>query len=131
MHPIASRVQHAFQASNAYELSIRPGQTVFIAPREVQNTHKLLNTGWLLATVDNVTSGMIPVNYVAHPSTMGAEAAPSCPQTMETNADAMPATREAPAMTALQFDAPKSAEVGAGVVDSTLWSDDVKRTFSA
>lgn len=68
MNPIATKVQHPFQATNPYELTIRPGQVVHIAPRDVQNTHKLLNTGWLLATVDNVTSGMIPVNYIEHPS---------------------------------------------------------------
>lgn len=37
---------------------------VRLAPREVQQTHKLLNTGWALATVDNRTSGLIPINYV-------------------------------------------------------------------
>lgn len=35
-----------------------------LAPREVQQTHKLLNTGWALATVDNKTSGLVPINYV-------------------------------------------------------------------
>lgn len=37
---------------------------VKLAPREVQQTHKLLNTGWALATVDNKTSGLVPINYV-------------------------------------------------------------------
>lgn len=35
-----------------------------LAPREVQQTHKLLNTGWALATIDNKTSGLVPINYV-------------------------------------------------------------------
>lgn len=35
-----------------------------LAPREVQQTHKLLNTGWALATIDNTTSGLVPINYV-------------------------------------------------------------------
>lgn len=37
---------------------------VQLAPREVQQTHKLLNTGWALATIDNKTSGVVPINYV-------------------------------------------------------------------
>lgn len=35
-----------------------------MAPREVQQTHKLLNTGWALATVDNKTSGLVPISYI-------------------------------------------------------------------
>lgn len=30
----------------------------------MQQTHKLLNTGWALATIDNKTSGLVPINYV-------------------------------------------------------------------
>lgn len=65
---------YPFDATNPHELSIRSGQTVWIAPREVQNTHKLLNTGWLLATVDQQVAGIIPVNYIEH-------AAPQRPDT--------------------------------------------------
>lgn len=68
MNPIQSRVLHTFQASNPYELTIRANQQIFVAPREVQNTHRLLNTGWLLATVDKVSSGIIPVNYIEAPT---------------------------------------------------------------
>lgn len=30
----------------------------------MQQTHKLLNTGWALATIDDEISGLIPINYV-------------------------------------------------------------------
>lgn len=60
-------MKHTFQASNQQELSMRQGQTIFIAPREIQNTQQLLNTGWVLATIDNQTSGIIPINYIQGP----------------------------------------------------------------
>lgn len=40
------------------------GETITIAPREVQQTHKLLNTGWALATIDNQRSGLVPINHL-------------------------------------------------------------------
>lgn len=46
---------------------MRAGQTIFIAPSEIQNTQHLLNTGWMLATLDNQVSGIIPVNYIQGP----------------------------------------------------------------
>ncbi len=60
-------MKYDFQATNPQELSIRSGQAISIAPREIQNTQKLLNTGWVLATVDHQTSGIIPLNYVQGP----------------------------------------------------------------
>lgn len=53
-----------FDASSANELTIRAGQPVLIAPKSVQVEQNLLNTGWVLASVDNTVSGLIPVNYV-------------------------------------------------------------------
>lgn len=53
-----------FRASNPHELSFQAGQHITVAPREVQQTQKLLNTGWALASIDNRTSGLIPINYV-------------------------------------------------------------------
>lgn len=67
MNPIKAQVKHTFQASNPQELSMRQGQTIYIAPREIQNTQQLLNTGWVLATIDNQTSGIIPLNYIQGP----------------------------------------------------------------
>lgn len=53
-----------FDASSPNELTIRAGQPVLIAPKTVQVEQNLLNTGWVLASVDNTVSGLIPVNYV-------------------------------------------------------------------
>ncbi|XP_055599894.1 peroxisomal membrane protein PEX13 [Uranotaenia lowii] len=53
-----------FDSSNQSELTIRAGQNVLIAPKNVQIDNNLLNTGWVLATVDNVRSGLIPISYV-------------------------------------------------------------------
>lgn len=53
-----------FRATNPHELSFQAGQHIIVAPREVQQTQKLLNTGWALASIDNRTSGLIPINYV-------------------------------------------------------------------
>lgn len=62
--PYAAETVYGFKATGPNELSIYPGQLIQLAPREVQQTHKLLNTGWALATIDNKTSGLIPINYV-------------------------------------------------------------------
>lgn len=67
VNPIKAQVKHDFQATNQQELSLRSGQAIYIAPREIQNTQKLLNTGWVLATLNNQTSGIIPLNYVQSP----------------------------------------------------------------
>lgn len=62
--PVEAVAIYNFDASNPNELTIRAGQTVLIAPRSVQVEQNLLNTGWVLATVDNAVSGVIPVNYI-------------------------------------------------------------------
>lgn len=64
MRPFATEAMYAFKASNPSELTIYAGQTLKLAPREVQQTHKLLNTGWALATIDDKTSGLVPINYL-------------------------------------------------------------------
>lgn len=53
-----------FNKTGPNELSVYQGQILKLAPKEVQQTHKLLNTGWALATVDDKISGLIPINYV-------------------------------------------------------------------
>lgn len=58
------RATYSFRASSPHELSFQAGQHIIVAPREVQQTQKLLNTGWALASIDNRTSGLIPINYV-------------------------------------------------------------------
>ncbi|XP_055378209.1 peroxisomal membrane protein PEX13 [Condylostylus longicornis] len=61
--PIKSVALYDFQARNAAELTIKAGQTLYIAPKEIQLSQKLLNTGWAMATVDAVHSGLIPITY--------------------------------------------------------------------
>lgn len=64
LNPVNAIALYDFVASNQAELSIRTGQTVIVAPRSVQNTHKLLESGWVMATIDGERSGLIPVNYI-------------------------------------------------------------------
>lgn len=64
VRPYAAEVVYNYKSTTPNELSIYPGQLIQLAPREVQTTHKLLNTGWALATIDNKTSGLVPINYV-------------------------------------------------------------------
>lgn len=64
-NPVEVQVLHNFEASNAQELSIRAGQMVLLAPKQIQTDKQLLSTGWVLAaTMDRKTSGIIPLNYV-------------------------------------------------------------------
>lgn len=64
VNPLRLTAHHTFEATNAQELSIRAGQTVYVAPREVQQTQKLLETGWALATLDYTRTGLVPINYL-------------------------------------------------------------------
>lgn len=64
MRPYAAEVVYNYKSASPHELSIQSGQLIQLAPKEVQQTHKLLNTGWALATTDNKTSGLVPINYV-------------------------------------------------------------------
>ncbi|XP_068148040.1 peroxisomal membrane protein PEX13 [Drosophila tropicalis] len=65
--PIQTQAMFDFQARNQNELSLRVGQSIQVAPREIQQTLNLLNTGWALATINGQTSGIIPINYVKSP----------------------------------------------------------------
>lgn len=64
VQPSTVKATYSFRASNPHELSFQAGQHIIVAPREVQQTQKLLNTGWALASIDHRTSGLIPINYV-------------------------------------------------------------------
>lgn len=64
VNPTTSQALYSFRATAQHELSLQAGQTLLVAPREIQQTHKLLNTGWALASVDNVHSGLVPINYI-------------------------------------------------------------------
>lgn len=131
MNPIPAKVQHAFQATSAHELSIRPGQTVYIAPREVQNTHKLLNTGWLLASVDCTVSGIIPVNYIEHPSQRSAAwSEPAAAPAAEETPTPAPVFIEAKPLPPLfAGDVPAFAAPAPKIED--VYDGDVKHTVSA
>lgn len=68
INPIKLQAQHNFEATSPQEISIRAGQTVIVAPREIQQTQQLLNTGWALATIDFKQTGLIPINYLKRES---------------------------------------------------------------
>ena len=57
-------VMYNFNGENQSEMSIKAGQQIKIAPREVQQINRLLSTNWLLATSDGKTVGLVPVNYI-------------------------------------------------------------------
>ncbi|XP_035919215.1 probable peroxisomal membrane protein PEX13 [Anopheles stephensi] len=64
-NPVEVQALHKFDASNAQEMSIRAGQLVLLAPKQIQTDKHLLNTGWVLAaSADRKTCGIIPLNYV-------------------------------------------------------------------
>lgn len=53
-----------FNSENPSELTLKAGQQIKIAPREVQQMNRLLTTNWLLATSDGRSVGLVPVNYI-------------------------------------------------------------------
>ncbi|XP_053675112.1 peroxisomal membrane protein PEX13 [Anopheles nili] len=64
-NPIEVQALHNFDASNAHEMSVRAGQNVLVAPKQIQINRQLLNTGWVLASsTDRKTTGIIPLNYL-------------------------------------------------------------------
>ncbi|KAH8389910.1 hypothetical protein KR200_003805 [Drosophila serrata] len=71
--PIQTQAVYDFVGRSQSELSLRAGQPLQVAPRDIQQTLNLLNTGWALATIDGRTSGIIPINYVKSPQQMRQE----------------------------------------------------------
>ncbi|XP_035779844.1 probable peroxisomal membrane protein PEX13 [Anopheles albimanus] len=64
-NPLEVQVLHDFDASNPQELTIRSGQMLLLAPKQIQLDRHLLNTGWVLAApMDRKNAGIIPLNYV-------------------------------------------------------------------
>lgn len=57
-------VLYQFNGEHPSELTVRPGQVIKIAPKEVQQLNRLLSTNWLLATSDGKQVGLVPVNYI-------------------------------------------------------------------
>ncbi|XP_055703803.1 peroxisomal membrane protein PEX13 [Phlebotomus papatasi] len=64
---IPTRVLYDFEATSPQELSIQTGQVIRVAPKDVQNLHSLMNTGWALASIDGYVSGLVPINYLSRP----------------------------------------------------------------
>ncbi|XP_016957507.1 probable peroxisomal membrane protein PEX13 isoform X2 [Drosophila biarmipes] len=71
--PIQTQAVYDFVGRSQSELSLRAGQTLHVAPRDIQQTLNLLNTGWALATTNGHTSGIIPISYVKSPQQMRQE----------------------------------------------------------
>lgn len=61
---VDATVMFNFNGENASELSLKAGQQIKIAPKEVQQINRLLSTNWLLATSDGKNVGLVPVNYI-------------------------------------------------------------------
>jgi len=55
-----ARANYSFQAGRKEEVSFSQGQNINVAPKELQPQVR----GWLLASVDGKTTGLIPANYV-------------------------------------------------------------------
>ncbi|CAD7012201.1 probable peroxisomal membrane protein PEX13 [Ceratitis capitata] len=74
LNPIETIAMHDFQGRNSTELSMQCNQPLLIAPKEIQNTLGMLNTGWAMAsTVDRQNIGIIPINYVKSPQQLREE----------------------------------------------------------
>ncbi|KAG5675116.1 hypothetical protein PVAND_005045 [Polypedilum vanderplanki] len=64
VNAIDAVVTYNFNADHPSELSVRAGQVIKIAPKEIQQLNRLLSTNWLLATADGKNVGLVPVNYI-------------------------------------------------------------------
>ncbi|XP_051233452.1 peroxisome biogenesis factor 13 [Dicentrarchus labrax] len=57
---VVARAEYDFSAASEEEISVRAGDMLNLAPKEQQPRVR----GWLLASVDGQTSGLVPANYV-------------------------------------------------------------------
>ncbi|CAL9687405.1 unnamed protein product [Knipowitschia caucasica] len=57
---VVARAEFDFTAASDEEISVRAGDLLHLAPKELQPRVR----GWLLASVDAQTSGLVPSNYV-------------------------------------------------------------------
>ncbi|XP_053967363.1 peroxisomal membrane protein PEX13 [Anastrepha ludens] len=74
VNPIKTIAMYDFQARNSTELTIKCNQPLLIAPKEIQNTLGMLNTGWAMASsIDYQNVGIIPINYVKSPQQLREE----------------------------------------------------------
>ncbi|XP_046973516.1 peroxisomal membrane protein PEX13 [Vanessa cardui] len=61
-NPLRAIAQHDFQATSPQEISFNANQVLSIAPQHLQGN--LWNSGWLMASSDRQTAGLVPVNYI-------------------------------------------------------------------
>ncbi|XP_037321842.2 peroxisome biogenesis factor 13 [Pungitius pungitius] len=57
---VVARAEYDFLAASEGEISLRAGDMLNLAPKEHQSKVR----GWLLASVDGQTTGLVPANYV-------------------------------------------------------------------
>ncbi|KAM3606277.1 uncharacterized protein V6R79_013621 [Siganus canaliculatus] len=57
---VVARAEYDFTAASEEEISLRTGDMMNLAPKEQQPRVR----GWLLASVDGQTTGLVPANYV-------------------------------------------------------------------
>ncbi|KAM6997320.1 LOW QUALITY PROTEIN: peroxisome biogenesis factor 13 [Tautogolabrus adspersus] len=57
---VVARAEFDFSAASEEEITLRAGDMMNLAPKELQPRVR----GWLLASVDGQTSGLVPANYV-------------------------------------------------------------------
>ncbi|XP_073338650.1 peroxisome biogenesis factor 13 [Pagrus major] len=57
---VVARAEYDFSAASEEEISVRSGDMLNLAPKEQQPRVR----GWLLASVDGQTTGLVPANYV-------------------------------------------------------------------
>ncbi|XP_040906571.1 peroxisome biogenesis factor 13 isoform X2 [Toxotes jaculatrix] len=57
---VVARAEYDFSAASEEEISVRAGDMLNLAPKEQQPRVR----GWLLASVDGQTTGLVPANYV-------------------------------------------------------------------
>ncbi|XP_058507032.1 peroxisome biogenesis factor 13 [Solea solea] len=57
---VVARAEYDFTAASEEEISLRAGDMLNLAPKEQQPRVR----GWLLASVDGQTAGLVPANYV-------------------------------------------------------------------
>ncbi|XP_037952910.1 probable peroxisomal membrane protein PEX13 [Teleopsis dalmanni] len=81
--PIQSYAEYDFVPRDQSELALQVGQKLIIAPKEIQNTLGLLNSGWAIASTDGQNSGLIPINYVKSIQRLQQQPILSHPQSME------------------------------------------------
>ncbi|XP_068625158.1 peroxisomal membrane protein PEX13 isoform X2 [Battus philenor] len=60
--PLKAVAQHHFQATSPQEISFSANQVLYLAPQHLQGN--LWNSGWLMASVDKQTAGLVPVTYI-------------------------------------------------------------------